>query len=431
MRQTMLCFSIMNKIKKTLPAAPGIYLFKDASGTVIYIGKAKSIKNRVASYFLKRYSDWKVKSLMAEQVDVDYILTKNETEALLLEAQLVQKHKPKFNVLLKDGQPYLYLLFTQENPPRLTLVRNKKEKGIYFGPFLEKIPARRTLNYLIKTFRLQLCNKKIENGCLDYHLGLCAGNCRTEFDLDDYLFRLNLAQELLKNKSDAFKQMLEEKITAYSKKLEFEKAKHLRDYLENIDTIFNTLHVRFHETKFSIEAYVATTPQSTVSEDYDQTAHALQALLNLPIAPLTIDCFDISHFQGSFHVGSCVRFARGKADKNNLRRFRIKTVTQQDDYAALQEIITRRYKDMKSFPDLIVIDGGKGQRNAALAVLPSDKKNVCISLAKREETIFCNAYPDGIQLDQKNDSARLLIALRDYAHHFAISYHRKKRSSPS
>lgn len=419
----------MNKLKKAIPDAPGIYLFKDASGIVIYIGKAKSLKNRVASYFLKQYTDWKVKSLMAEATDIDYILTGSETEALLLEAQLIQKHRPKFNVLLKDGQPYLYLLFTQENPPQLTLVRNKKAKGTYFGPFLEKIPARKTLNYLIKTFQLQLCNKKIENGCLDYHLGLCAGNCRTHFDLDGYLFRLSLAQELLKNKSESFKQLLEEKITLYSKNLEFEKAKHLRDYLENIDTIFNTLHVRFYETKFSNQAYAATTPVGIISDDYDQTAHELQKLLALPCAPLTIDCFDISHFQGSFHVGSCVRFARGKADKNNLRRFRIKTVAQQDDCAALQEIVSRRYADTTHFPDLIVIDGGKGQRNAALSVLPPEKKTVCISLAKREETIFCNAYPEGIRLDQKTDAARLLIALRDYAHHFAISYHRKKRSS--
>jgi excinuclease ABC subunit C len=417
----------MNKLKKTLPAAPGIYLFKDATGTVIYIGKAKSIKNRVKSYFVKQYTDWKVKSLMAEHADIDFILTKNETEALLLEAQLISEHRPKFNVLLKDGQPYLYLLFTQEKPSRLTLVRNKTAKGTYFGPFLEKIPARRTYNYLLKTFQLQLCNKKIENGCLDYHLGLCAGNCRSDFDLDGYLFRLSLAQELLNNKSDTFKHMLEEKITAYTKNLEFEKAKHLRDYLENIDRIFQTLHVHFYETKFAHAAYAATTPHTNIPDDYDGTAHELQKLLALAQPPITIDCFDVSHFQGTSHVGSCVRFARGKPDKNNLRRFRIKTVAQQDDYAALQEIVSRRYKDTQHFPDLIVIDGGKGQRNSVLEILPPEKKSSCVSLAKREETIFCDAYPDGIKLDFKTDSARLLIALRDYAHHFAISYHRKKR----
>jgi excinuclease ABC subunit C len=417
----------MNKITKALPAAPGIYLFKDTTGMVIYIGKAKSIKNRVSSYFLKQYTDWKVKSLMAEQADIDFILTKNETEALLLEAQLIKEHKPKFNVLLKEGQPYIYLLFTQENPSQLTIVRNKKAKGTYFGPFLEKIPARKTYNYLIKTFQLQWCNKKVEHGCLDYHLGRCAGNCRPDFDQDGYLFRLSLAQELLNNKSDSFKHMLEEKITEYAKNLEFEKAKHLRDYLENIDHIFNTLHVHFYETKFARQVYAATTPVDALPDDYDEIASELQELLSLEKAPITIDCFDISHFQGASHVGSCVRFARGKPDKNNLRRFRIKTVAHQDDYAALQEIVSRRYRDTKYFPDLIVIDGGKGQRNAILSLLPIEKRKNCVSLAKREETIFCEAYPEGIRLDLQSDAGRLLIALRDYTHHFAISYHAKKR----
>ena len=128
----------MNKINKSLPRAPGIYLFKDSTGTVIYIGKAKSIKSRVSSYFTKHDTDWKIKGLLAEQKDIDYILTKNETEALLLEAQLIRDHKPKYNVVLKDGQPYLYILFTKEKISRIKLVRNKKECGRYFGPFLEK-----------------------------------------------------------------------------------------------------------------------------------------------------------------------------------------------------------------------------------------------------------------------------------------------------
>jgi excinuclease ABC subunit C len=399
----------------TLPLSPGIYLFKAADGTVLYIGKAKNIRKRVQSYFKKYTQDWKVDALIKEHATIDYILTPTEQEALLLEASLVSEHKPKYNVLLKEGQPFLYIMVTKDPLPRLALVRTKKTKGSYFGPFLQKQQARSACRYLINTFRLHLCATAIANGCLDYHLGLCAGNCRPDFDNSDYLFRLDLACQVLKKDHKGFLKKLQEKINEYNQIHAFEKARHLVEYLQNFDTIFITLKARFTPKKF----------ESIVAEKIPQTTGIeLARFLHLPQPIRTIDCFDISHFQSAALVGSCVRFTNGKPDKDQFRKFNITTITEQNDYAALQEIVARRYRDRTNLPDLVLIDGGKGQRNAVKHLLP---ETPCISLAKREETIYSDQYPEGVKIDTSTEIGRLLIALRDYAHHFAISFHRSKR----
>lgn len=425
-------YAILMKRKKSmpkpmphnLPDSPGVYFFKDATESIIYIGKAKSIKKRVASYFQKSDHDWKVKGLLDEYAQLDFILTKNETEALLLEAELIQKHTPKFNVLLTSGQPFVHLLFTAQELPTLQIVRNKRQKGTYFGPFLHKKQARDVYRYLMRTFTLSLCNTHIANGCLEYHLGNCAGNCRPDFDTEGYLLRLQLAQDVLAKNHAAFKKKLQEKIADYSSTLEFEKARNLAHYLANIDTIFTTLDTHYYSSKYALDEFVITTP-APYQQDAAQLADALKTFFHASALIVTIDCFDISHFQGRSIVGSCIRFTNGKPDKNKFRRFKIKTLNTQNDYAALQEIIQRRYADKNQLPDLVLIDGGKGQLNAARVVIP---EAFCASLAKREETIFSDAYPDGIRIDVKTDIGKLLIALRDYAHHFAISYHRFSRS---
>jgi len=412
-------------LRKTLPKAPGVYLFKNAANEVIYIGKAKCIHTRVSSYFRNQHTDWKIQNLINEHADIDYILTSTETEALLLEAQLIGEHKPKYNVLLTSGQPFLYILFTHDTPTTIKIVRNKKEKGTYFGPFLEKNPTRRAYEYLVRTFKLFLCNKKLEHGCLDYHLDKCAGSCKLDFDVDQYTFRAQLAMDALKNTPKEFLKKIKTRVQEHNQKLEFEKSKNLHEYLQNMDIIFHTLKIKFSETKFKNEAFAATTPVQPFQNKYDDIAVELQHLLNLDKMPLRIDCFDISHFQSSYLVGSCVRFALGKPDKNNFRHFNIKTITQQNDCAALQEIVTRRYRDPIDLPDLIVIDGGKGQLNAVLQIMPHDVE--IISLAKREETVFSKKIPEGVKLNIQTGAGQLLIALRDYAHHFAISHHRQKR----
>jgi len=427
-----------------LPKQPGIYLFKDKDNQILYIGKASSIRDRVRSYFsIQKQYNLKVHTLLKEHESVDYIATQNESEAALLEAHLIRDHQPKYNVVLKDGQPFLYILFTVEQLPKMLIVRNKKKKGTYFGPFLHKMKARSVYNFLSKTFRLNLCNKKIEHGCLAYHIGTCAGNCRSDFDQQEYALRLALAMDVLKGNDKAYIKKINDQIKTYSKELAFEKAQGLHEYLTNFTTIFNTIHLHFSPSKYAADIFVAINPinnqvlfypeectlqkNRTISFKEKQENSAidiqLQQFLQLKKPVETIDCFDISHFQSKSLVGSCVRFTHDNPDKNKFRRFMIKTLNQQNDYAALQEIVSRRYKDKQDLPDLILIDGGKGQLNAVTPLVP---ETTCISLAKKEERLFGSMFPDGIKLDVKTPVGKLLIALRDYAHHFAISYHRLK-----
>ncbi len=417
----------MNKIlKEKLPKSPGIYLFKDNQNNIIYIGKAKDLSKRVASYFAKQNTDWKIQELIKEYETVEYIITKNETEALLLEADLIKKYKPKFNVLLKSGNPFLYIIITKSDDlPVIKIVRTKKEKGEYFGPFLHKAKARSTYEYIIRTFSLGICKNKIETGCLDYHLGRCAGTCMPTFDKAGYLFRLDLAKKALNQDYESFAETIKSKIEEYNKKLEFEKSQNLNNYLQDAQVIFKTI-----ETGFSANKYMVDVAQAASSKKYysDQDAQAglleLKRLLKLPGIPETLDCFDISHFQSSYMVGSCIRFKNGVPDKNMFRRFKIKTLQEQNDYAALQEIVKRRYKDPQHIPDIVLIDGGKGQLSAVQEVLPGAN---LVSLAKREETIYSKNFPNGIRLDIHTPLGKLLIGLRDYAHHFAIQYHRLLR----
>lgn len=406
----------------TLPLLPGIYIFKDAHNTIIYIGKAKVLRERVASYFANT-TDWKIDTLLKEATTLEHVITKTEIEALLLEAQLIQEHKPKFNVLLKNGNPFLYLLITNGKLSELKIVRTKKEKGEYFGPFIHKSQARSVHLFLLNTFQLFRCNKKIAHGCLDYHIGRCIGTCMSETKNKDYMFRLELVRNLLHDNYSEFLKTLQTQIESYNKTFEFEKARNLQSYKENIDTIFSTLQAKFSSEKY-LHNIITAISSAHLPSDYEEAASELQQLLQLPSLPHTIDCFDISHFQSQNIVGSCIRFLQGKPDKKNFRRFKIKTLESQNDYAALQEIVSRRYRDLKNFPDLILIDGGKGQRNAVKHLLP---KGRCLSLAKREETLFSDNHPEGIVLNIKTPVGKLLIALRDYAHHFCITYNRSLR----
>ncbi|MFA6066373.1 MAG: GIY-YIG nuclease family protein [Candidatus Babeliaceae bacterium] len=410
----------VQEVIKNIPRLPGVYIFKDAHNVVLYVGKAKSLKNRVQSYFRNKNDDWKVAELIKEHVTIECIITKNEIEALLLEAQLIQDFKPKYNTLLKSGNPFLYILFT---PTEIKLVRVKKEKGQYFGPFLHKKEARSTYDYLLKTFKLQMCAVKIPGGCLEYHLGNCAGSCKIDFDLTDYKIRLELALQAFEGNHAAFLKTIEQQMRVYIKNLEFEKARTLSIYLQNIDKIFATIKTGFTEKKYAQEVMYATSPLRRPDDELMQGLSALQELLDLPVLPQSIDCFDISHFQSTHIVGSCVRFVDGRPDKNKCRRFKIRSLTGQNDYAALQEIVQRRYK-LGDFPDIILIDGGKGQRNAVRHIFPQIP---CISIAKREETLFTDFHPEGLVLDVQTHLGQLIIALRDYAHHFAISYHKLLR----
>lgn len=409
---------------KDIPRLSGVYIFKNKLDNIIYIGKAKNLYKRVTSYF-KEQENLKIKELVKEHNSIDYIVTNTENEALLLEAQLIQKFKPKYNTLLKSGTPFMYLEIT-ENKLILNNQRSSKASSIVFGPFLLKSKIRSVYNYLIKTFKLKLCNKKIDNGCLEFHLGICPGSCMQNFDFESYKIRLNVVKELLNNNLEACKDLLIKQIKQYNKSLEFEKSKLLNNYLKNFDFICETLQSKFSEEKYKEQIIFKTSSQEQLKSILT-AMRELKNILKMEKEPIKIDCFDISHFQSQYIVGSCVRFTYGLPDKNNFRRFKIKSLETQNDYAALQEIVKRRYKNLNDLPDLILIDGGKGQLNA-IKNLVSDTK--CISIAKKEETLFFyfdNTENLDLKLDIKTESAKLIIALRDYAHHFAINYHKKLR----
>jgi len=276
----------------------------------------------------------------------------------------------------------------------------------------------------MKTFQLNVCNTRIENGCLDYHIGNCAGSCKSNFDTVDYCFRIQLAADALKNNQSEFIYKIKAQMSAYSAEFAFEKAQRLNNYLNNVDLIFSTLNMHFNENKFATDIFIVSTPTPYADDIVPTISLDLQKFLGFSTPVRTVDCFDISHFQSSHLVGSCVRFTDGKPDKHMFRRFKIKTLNEQNDYAALQEIVQRRYKKKDDYPDLIVIDGGKGQMSSVQNVLPDAP---LVSLAKREETLYGPQFPDGTVLNVHTSVGKLLIALRDYAHHFAISYHRAKR----
>ena len=508
---------------KKLPAQPGVYIFKDADQHIIYVGKAKDLKKRVISYVLLQGKDVKADTIMNTAASLEHLLTESELEAMLLEAQLIQAHQPKLNILLKTGQPFLYLVISSSSTPELKIVRNKKQKGTYFGPFIEKASARKVYDFLMKTFRLKRCGKKIENGCLYYHMGICSGSCRPDFDNVAYLERLDLAKAALKQGHSAFLKHLEHLITEHSNERNFEKAKTLHAYYKAFQSVYSALDIkqsssshlvkrdvwilsgngkslfRFDERsamlkkkqvfyaplmqgdnqepwyiEYFLSYYRSHAPCAHLLVNFDLTKQdkdlyqtflrqwhtltyavsiehptkghaaslirlasihaatesartktlpqALMQFLNLSSAPRTIDCFDISHTQGHAMVGSCIRFTDGAPDPANFRHFHIKTLDHQDDYAALQEIVSRRYKDTRDLPDLILIDGGKGQLSATKPLFPTIP---CASLAKKEEIVYATTLSHGKKLDIKSFVGQLLIALRDYTHHFAISFHRK------
>ena len=454
--------------EKSYPKSPGVYFFKDAGNSILYIGKAKNLKNRISSYFSS--DEMKVLQLLQQAVDIEFITTNNEIEALFLEAQLIKKHQPPFNRLLKTGNPFVYIFFSDIYPgsvealaksdknssnkkiPTISMVRTQKKKGEYFGPFLTKTDALNVINYLKKRFQLNICGKKIESGCLQYHIGICAGSCKSDFDDAFYNVRLNIARQILQHKYKDALAYLESEIKISNQNLNFERSQHLTQYHQHLAAIVETLQV-LKKTKYTnIKTAVPVDEKSinpAVAPDFAKASSgsrkamadtnnisninllsSLKKRLGLKKIPYTIDCFDISHMQSQSMVGSCVRFLDGKPDKKNFRHFMIKSLVEQNDYAALAEIVARRYRKVENYPDLIIIDGGKGQLSATKHLAgPAE----IISISKGEnrtvglETVHFIEKNTTIDLDIHQAADRLLLQIRDYAHHFAISYHRKKQ----
>lgn len=407
--------SFMLSRPKKLPQKPGVYIFRNNQDQIIYIGKAKSIADRIASYF-NNPDEYKVSMILHEATSLESIPVNSELEALYLEADLIKKYQPKFNTLLKEGNPFIYLFFSQGALPTISIVRTKNKKGTYIGPFLSKKSAYGVYNFLMETFKLKLCKKKIAHGCLEFHIGVCAGYCSPDFDIDFYKVRFELAKYLVSNDMQTALNTLDLEIQKSSELLQFERAKNLLEYKKN-----------FQQFSYTVQK-LENMPSKQRRPDESKNLAILMAIqqrLSLKHIPYVIDCFDISHLQGNFIVGSCIRYVHGQPEPKSFRHFQVKSIVDQDDYAALAEIVQRRYKTGSNYPNLIIVDGGKGQINA---IKPYIGTAELVGLAKREETIISADFNKFVQLDKQRPEDLLLLQIRDKTHSFAITYHRKKRT---
>jgi excinuclease ABC subunit C len=512
----------------TLPGNPGCYLFLDKEGTIIYVGKAKSLKKRVSSYFQKKDHDPKTTRLVATIARISVMVTNTETEALLLENNLIKKHQPKYNIDLKDAKRYAYIELTSEPFPRIGIARRTGAKGdaAYFGPFVSAAERDSLIRVIKRIFLLRSCRKLPKRACLRHHMHTCSAPCIGEISEENYKKQVERATTVLKGKANELLVSLREEMEEYSARQEFEKALALRNQItaishlterqnverpkENDQDVIgytvsdNTVYLMVFSVvkgllegkqeysfdhredffeEFLVQYYADRTPpaelivpvgvdeamaeylaerkgrsvQVTVPRIGDKKkllelveknieyaflknelkVKDLQASLDLVDPPEVIECFDISHLSGTAMVGSMVRFQSGIPDKKNYRRFKIKTVTGIDDFASIAEIVKRRYdrliREDAELPDLIVIDGGKGQLSAADAILRElDLTIPVVAIAKREEEIFVVGETLPRRLDEKGMALRYVQEIRDEAHRFAISYNRllRKKSAP-
>jgi excinuclease ABC subunit C len=505
----------------SLPHAPGCYLFSDTTGTVIYVGKAKDLKKRVASYFTKTDHDAKTKNLIARITSVDCVVTTNEVEAFLLENNLIKKHQPRYNIDLKDAKRFAYIEVSSDAFPRIGIARRAKGDGIYFGPFVSAGERDAVIRVVKKVFSLRSCRKLPKRACLRYHMKSCSAPCIGKIGAGEYRIQVERATALLKGKGSDLLRSLKAEMAQSSQRQEFEKALALRNQIHAIEHLSQRQHVErprgtdqdvisyavadgtvflmvffvekgllsgkqeytfeahgdFFE-EFLVQYYADHTPPAELILPHDvdpalagylserrgsavqvttpkiggkkrlvelvnkNISHAflrdevkvqeLRAALALPVSPAVIECFDISHLSGTSMVGSMVQFRGGRPDKNNYRRFRIRTVAGIDDPAAIAEIVKRRYQRLAAegtrMPDLILIDGGRGQLSAALDALRSLGLEIpVIALAKQEEDVYLPGEVLPRRLDEKGTALRYLQEIRNEAHRFAVSYHRLLR----
>jgi len=519
--------------KITIPTNPGIYLMKDSDGKIIYIGKAKNLKNRLKSYFL-RNQNYKTQKLVENISDIEFVLTDNESEAFLLESNMIKKHRPRFNIELKDQQRYTYLRISDEKYPRLLVARRTRDgkflgKGKTFGPFTQGSSKLLTIGALRKAFQIRICKTLPKKICLEYHLGNCEGPCEFKDAQERYPKHVAALEEVLrgKNQTKIFTKKLEDEMHQAAKLQQFERAKDIRDtlirlgslqtkqkmeYIQNSDeeyfgigiqeqtatvmnfrmingvirdsdkfffdlvadnTFSNFLYQYYSTHKIPKFILVSEPPddqkllESLLSEQSGfavkilvpnkgkkkdiinlilkniELIHSkggepglieLKEILNLPVIPNVIECFDISNHGADFAVGSMSRFVGGKPNKSGYRKFKIKTVSGRDDFAMIGEIIKRRYyrllEEDSELPDLIVIDGGKGQLNAAVKSLESlGLKLSCVSLAKENEEVFIPKKKNPILIPKDESSLKILQHVRDETHRFGVAYNRTIRKN--
>ena len=532
-------------ILSALPEKPGCYQFFDENGVIIYVGKAKSLKKRVYSYFSKEHLENKTRVLVQRISDIKYVVVDTEEEALLLENNLIKQYRPRYNVMLKDDKTYPYIVIKNELFPRIFQTRNIVRDGsLYFGPYASVYTAKVMLQmiksiYKIRTCKYPLTTESIAQGrfkvCLEYHIKHCNAPCTGMIAVTDYNNQIAEIKEILKGNSSRITSLLLTQMKRYAKELRFEEAQILKekynvienyrahstvvtDTLHDLDVFsfdendksafINYLHItngavvhvytfeykkKLDEPKEELlalgivemrvrfessarEIIVPFLPDVHVSEQViytiphrgdkkklldlsiqnvkqykvdclkkaeqfnseQRTTRLLKAVqddLHLPLLPTQIECFDNSNIQGTNPVAACVVFKMGKPSKKDYRHFHIKTVVGADDFASMEEVVTRRYtrllEENQPLPQLIIIDGGKGQLNVATHVLKNlnlHEKISIIGLAKRLDEIFYPNDPDPLILDKTSETLKLIQQLRDEAHRFGITFHRDVRS---
>ncbi len=530
-----------------LPLEPGVYLYKDAAGTVLYVGKAKSLRARVRSYFNEdRLADIKTGSMISEAHELDYILVDNEKESLALENNLIKQYQPRFNVLLRDDKTYPYIKLTNEKYPRVYVTRRIRKDGAYFGPYFPGNLAHRLVKFIHRHFQVPSCKvdftRTHTHPCLEFHIHRCLGPCVQGLTTDQiYAEHVQDVRAFLEGRTRDLAAGLRARMEAASGAMEFERAAALRDLIHTVEEVdqkqkmaaasgddtdifsyhaelpqvaVNLFHLRngrivdrrefFWEdlTELDPQEFFSTllmqvyssgqplpatlhvpleledrgvleeifsekrgrkveihTPQrgqkkallalvgSNARHSFEQRfrvvkptskaiSEALEVALNLPDPPRRIECFDISHIQGTDKVASMVVWEEGRMKKADYRKFIIRTVEGSDDFASMHEVVTRRYSRLKEegkpMPGLVLIDGGLGQLHSAAAALEAlgILNQPLAALAKREETLYVFGQEDEpICLDHSSPVLHLVQMIRDEAHRFAVTFHRNRRDA--
>lgn len=401
---------------KNLPKLPGVYMFKDTEGTVLYIGKAKNLSKRVSSYF-KENTPRSIRqmSLLEHIKDLDYIVTTSEEEALIYEANLIKENKPKYNVELKDDKSFPLLKLTlKEKFPRLIISRKKLNDGSrYFGPYTRVKLLRKAVTLMKGIFPLRTCKNIKDHVCLSYHIGQCLGPCIGKVNEKEYQEVIRELILFLQGKKKRLLKELTEKMKEVSKEENFEEAAIIRNRISALSEV-----------------------PGKKMRDYSgwgDVAVKLKKILRLPRLPIRIEAFDVSNIQGKEASGSMVYFYNGKPDKSNYRKFKIKGVEDIDDYSMIREIVKRRYKRLKEedgvFPDLIIIDGGKGHLGVAYDELVrlNLRRIPIISIAKEKERIYTRSSRMPLDINKDGELLHFIQRIRDEAHRFALKYHHKLR----
>lgn len=551
----------INEQLKTLPELPGSYQFFDKDNEIIYIGKAKNLRSRVCSYFLKSKKSPKLEVMVPKIVRIEFIITNTEIEALILESHLIKKYKPKYNILLKDDKKFPYFIITNEDYPRIIVGRKRNKNpivGKYFGPYTDSKAMYSTLNLIKKIFPLKQCKtpKFKDRPCIYYHIGRCHAPCQKLITKEEYKKILSKVELFLSGKQEQLCKALKKEMMKYANEQKYEKAACFRDSFLDVQKTIEKQKVIFENTKMNqdvisvfknvenefenlcaisllqirqgrligkqdfeykidelddlneivesflkeyydlisnielpdeiilnnnitnIELYekwlssknnkkvkiitenskkyediknlgqknakyhlekIKIENLSKIQNDYNEIGSYLKEKLKLSKFPFTVECFDISHIQGTNTVASMVHFENGMMKKTMYRKYKLKTIKNQkpDDFKSLQEVIKRRYsrllKEHKEFPDLIIIDGGKGQLSSVMKIFEELKiKNQdVISLAKRLEEIFLPNKKESIILARNSQALYFFQRIRDEAHRFAITFHRSLREKAS